>query len=125
MKCHDESKLLSYQEPDNWLCRHIKFHKPAQIISSLRLCAYKAQKGNRKAHQLKNMSLMHLSLLIYILCWVGEGEQRRRSWSLSFSQVLCVCTGPGSFVSYCLPLCPSILPVLTTKIISLHSFGCP
>lgn len=31
MKCHDESKLLNYQEPHNYLYGNIKFHKPVQI----------------------------------------------------------------------------------------------
>lgn len=119
--------MLNYQEPDNWLRRNIKFHKPAQIISFLLLCIYEAQKGTREEHQLKNISLMHLPLLIYILCRVGKGEQRRRSWSLViFPSSVSVFAEGLEVLLLIVYLC--ILPfylTLTTKIISLHSFDCP
>lgn len=94
MKCRDESKL-NYQEPHNYLRRNIKFHKPVQIASFLPLCVCEAQKGNRKARDLKNFSLMHLwSLLIYIL--FGKNKEGGAGL-LIFPSAACVCRKAGIF----------------------------
>lgn len=117
MKCRDESKLLNYQEPYNYLCRNIKFTNQGKSLPSfLLLCVYGAQKGNRKAHLLKKFSLMHLwPLLISILC----GKKQR--WRSCHFPKCCVCgEGLGFLFSVVLPF----RLLLTTKIKFLYSCGC-
>ena len=113
----DESSLLNYQEPQSQLRRKIKFQKPVQITSFLLLSVFQAQKVNRWAHQLKNFSLKHPSVLIYILF---GGKQRRRSWSFCHFFKCCVCGQKYmDFLLSIIFLC--VLPfclILTTTIIS-------
>lgn len=111
MKCRDESKLMNYQEPHNYLYGSIKFSNQCKSLSSfLLLCFYEAQEGNRKAHHLKNFSLRHLwSLLIYILFGGKKNKGGVAGLFLIFRSTACVREGPEALLFHCPLLCPSVL----------------
>lgn len=95
------------------------------LSSFLLLHVYEAQKGNRKAHHLKNFSLMHLwSLSIYIL--FGKNQRSRSCLFIIFPSAIYVCRRAWDFCFSVVLLCVlSFCLILTTKIISLYSCGCP
>lgn len=117
MKCRDESKLLNYQEPYNYLCGNIKFYKPGQITSFLPPSVYGAQKGNRKAHHLKKFHYCTCDLFWFTFC-LGKNKD---GGAVNFPKCcMCVQEGLGFLFSVVLPFCL----LLTTKIKFLYC-GCP
>lgn len=99
MKCRDESKLLNYQEPHNYLYRNIKFHKPVQITLFLPPSVFlrgsgRQQEGTSLEELFTNAPVISLDLHFV---WGGK-KQRRSCWSFPhFSKYRLCAGGPGSF----------------------------
>lgn len=118
MKCRDESKLLNYQEPYNYLCRNIKFYKPGQITSFLPpVCLWGSERQQEST--LPEEVFINAPVISFDLHSVWG---KTKMEELSFSQVLYVCTGrPGIFIFCFLPF----RLLLSTKIKFLCSCGYP
>lgn len=128
MKCLDESKLLNYQEPHNYLYRNIKFHKPVQITFFLPPSVFLWGSGRQQEGTSLEELFTHAPVISLDLHLSGEkkNKKQRSRWSFPHFSKCCMCPGgPGSFA---FPLSSSVSCsasfFLQTRF-SLCSCGCP
>lgn len=132
MKCHDESKLLNYQEPHNYLYRNIKFHKPVQISFFLPPSVFlggseRQQEGTSVEELFINAPVISLDLHFV---W---GRNKGGVAGLFFILPHAACEGCRRWCEGVWKLCfPTVLfgvflfsVINPTEIISLCSCGCP
>lgn len=112
MICHDESEVLNYQEPHNYLCRYINFHKPRQITFCLPppVCLQGSERQQEGTSLELFINAPGISLDLHFI-WEKKIKRKRRSWLVfsSFSHMLHVCGGGPGIFAFCLPLSLSIL----------------
>lgn len=112
MKCLDESKLLNYQEPHNYLYRNIKFHKPVQITFFLPPSVFLWGSGRQQEGTSLEELFTHAPVISLDLHLSGEKTKNKGGVAglfHIFPSAACVQAGLEVLLFHCSLPCPVLL----------------